>query len=384
MINNNCELTGLDPRLVNSKLNSEMKKSKLTCILSGLIILATFNYANAQQGFGTANPNLNSVIDLTSTNKGLLMPRVALTSTGNFTPLTAHVAGMTIYNTATVGDVTPGFYYNDGTKWLRTDTKPIGNWNLEATSNLATTVNDDIYQMGKVGIGTNNPSNPLHVSATTNPIKIFGLKEVTDVLGSNVIFVNPIDGIWKTSTVNLPLGYVLKATGSQVFPTATFASSPTAEIITFTTADELVVDNGFVTLNNNQFKITAAGTYDIYAITNLLADASGSNFSGDSFVTAILKLQKSSGGGAWTDVVSTVSLADVSGAYKDITTTLSPITAVVELLKDDLLRLVMIRGTGAFVTTNGNTGGNTTSGIRTSSTGNGVTNSKIFKIIKLK
>jgi hypothetical protein len=33
--------------------------------------------------------------------------------------MTAHVAGMLIYNTATVGDVTPGFYFNNGTKWVR-------------------------------------------------------------------------------------------------------------------------------------------------------------------------------------------------------------------------------------------------------------------------
>jgi hypothetical protein len=49
----------------------------------------------------------------------MLLPRVALTSTSSFAPLTAHVQGMTIFNTATAGDVTPGYYFNDGTKWRR-------------------------------------------------------------------------------------------------------------------------------------------------------------------------------------------------------------------------------------------------------------------------
>src|SRR5690606_8893417 len=33
-------------------------------------------------------------------------------------PLSAHVAGMMLYNTATANDVVPGIYYNDGTKWI--------------------------------------------------------------------------------------------------------------------------------------------------------------------------------------------------------------------------------------------------------------------------
>jgi hypothetical protein len=71
----------------------------------------------------SAQPQANSILELESTNKGLLLPRLQLISTTNFSPLTAHVAGMTVYNTNTSGSgvtaVSPGFYYNDGTKWVR-------------------------------------------------------------------------------------------------------------------------------------------------------------------------------------------------------------------------------------------------------------------------
>ena len=54
----------------------------------------------------------NAVLELESTNKGLLLPRVALTSTSSISPMTGTLtSGMTVYNTATAGDVTPGFYY---------------------------------------------------------------------------------------------------------------------------------------------------------------------------------------------------------------------------------------------------------------------------------
>ena len=70
-------------------------------------------------GIGTTTPNANALLDVdaTSTAGGILLPRLSLTSTTSFAPLSAHVAGMMVYNTATVNDVTPGFYYNNGTKW---------------------------------------------------------------------------------------------------------------------------------------------------------------------------------------------------------------------------------------------------------------------------
>ena len=89
-------------------------------ILTTLVVFAGF-IATAQVKVGD-NPtdiNANALLEMESTNKGMLLPRVALTNTTAFAPLSAHVAGMTVYNTATAGDVVPGFYYNDGTKWAR-------------------------------------------------------------------------------------------------------------------------------------------------------------------------------------------------------------------------------------------------------------------------
>ena len=77
-------------------------------------------------GIGTAAPNASALLDLTSTNKGLLAPRVALTAkSGNTTPIASPATGLIVYNTAsasTGGDaVTPGYYYYNGTFWTRMD-----------------------------------------------------------------------------------------------------------------------------------------------------------------------------------------------------------------------------------------------------------------------
>jgi hypothetical protein len=69
----------------------------------------------------TGPPNTSAGLDVNFTNKGLLIPRVALTGAANATPLNpiaTPVAGMLVYNTATTADVIPGFYVNDGLKWV--------------------------------------------------------------------------------------------------------------------------------------------------------------------------------------------------------------------------------------------------------------------------
>jgi len=101
-------------------INQKISMKRLA-IFSGLFLLL-FN-ATAQVNIG-ANvvPNANAVLELTSGgNKGFLLPRVNLTSTTNPAPLSAHVAGMLIYNLTAAGSgdsaVVPGMYINDGTKW---------------------------------------------------------------------------------------------------------------------------------------------------------------------------------------------------------------------------------------------------------------------------
>jgi len=89
-----------------------------------------------QVGIGTTSPNSDAVLDITSINGGLLLPRVPLTNTTSPSPLSADVAGMVVYNTATTGDVTPGFYYNNGADWVRIG-GATNSWSL--TGNSGTT-----------------------------------------------------------------------------------------------------------------------------------------------------------------------------------------------------------------------------------------------------
>lgn len=84
-----------------------------------LIAICFSSILKSQIGFGTANPNSNSALELSSTSKGLLLPRIQLSSTTLSTPLASHEKGMIVYNPSAINDVVEGLYINDGTKWQR-------------------------------------------------------------------------------------------------------------------------------------------------------------------------------------------------------------------------------------------------------------------------
>ena len=63
-------------------------------------------------------PDKDALLELESTNKGLLLTRVKLIRADDAAPLSQHRLGMVVYNTATVNDVVPGIYYNTGERWL--------------------------------------------------------------------------------------------------------------------------------------------------------------------------------------------------------------------------------------------------------------------------
>ena len=78
----------------------------------------------AQLGINTDNsqPDASAMLDVKSTSKGLLPPRVALTAINSALPVTAPAAGLLVYNTAVAGtspnNVLPGYYCWNGTKWI--------------------------------------------------------------------------------------------------------------------------------------------------------------------------------------------------------------------------------------------------------------------------
>jgi len=166
-----------------------------TCFL--LLISVTANAQNV--GINNPTPHAKSLLDLTSTDKGLLAPRLTQAQRlAMFPAADATAKGMLVYQT----DATQGFYYYDGAVWQSVTAGSSG-WGLTgnagttpASNFLGTTDNMDlsvktnnieairIKNTGKVGIGTNNPG--------------FGYAsakfEIADETGSNSDFAMRVAG----------------------------------------------------------------------------------------------------------------------------------------------------------------------------------------------
>lgn len=111
-----------------------------------LFFLFSCGLLKAQTGIGTTTPDASAKLEVASTNKGFLPPRVALTATNAASPITNPANGLMVFNTVTAGtnpfQVVPGYYYWDATaqRWVSLSTT-VGNVQNQAifrsTSNTA-------------------------------------------------------------------------------------------------------------------------------------------------------------------------------------------------------------------------------------------------------
>jgi hypothetical protein len=98
-------------------------KNKKNKIIITLIVIVCSLTSMSQVGIGTTTPNASAKLDITSTNKGFLPPRVTLNGTADVATISNPAAGLMVYNTATAGtspnNVIPGYYYWNGSAWTR-------------------------------------------------------------------------------------------------------------------------------------------------------------------------------------------------------------------------------------------------------------------------
>jgi len=99
-----------------NKISESMKTLKTLFLSVALIACYTLTAQVAITTDGSSADG-SAMLDVKSTDKGMLVPRVALTGTTDVTTIGSPATSLLVYNTATAGDVTPGFYYWNGTAW---------------------------------------------------------------------------------------------------------------------------------------------------------------------------------------------------------------------------------------------------------------------------
>ncbi len=75
-------------------------------------------------GIGTINPDASAQLDITASDKGLLVPRISITNIASAAPVTSPATGLLVYNTnaSIVGGSGVGFYFWNGSQWTKLST----------------------------------------------------------------------------------------------------------------------------------------------------------------------------------------------------------------------------------------------------------------------
>jgi uncharacterized protein YaiE (UPF0345 family) len=174
-----------------------MKKILFVCMLCSYI--CSLQAQNI--GIGTTNPNPNAQLDVSATNKGILVPRVNLVSLTSDVVTSFGISGtpttsLLVYNTTASAIFQTGFYFWDGSLWTKLNTgatSSVANaWSL--TGNASTSGSNfigttdalplslrtagidrmNISTAGNVGIGTSSPLRKLHIVSGAEALRIEG------------------------------------------------------------------------------------------------------------------------------------------------------------------------------------------------------------------
>ena len=128
------------------------------------------------------NPTLinpSAALEVESANKGVLIPRLALTGETDATTINGgNIPSLLIYNTTTAGTLTPGFYYWNGTQWVR----------IVASSDIAALVaaSQTVTNLVDNGDGTITYTNEAGTAQTMNIAAMVTANEVDGIIGNEI------------------------------------------------------------------------------------------------------------------------------------------------------------------------------------------------------
>jgi hypothetical protein len=177
------------------------KMKRILLIIALVATAAGSAFAQIKLGDNPGNLNQNALLELESSSKGLLLPRM---TTAQVATMTSPPDGMMIFNTDSTcicirrsGVWRSLCAEGNGQPWSTT-----GNSNTDPTSNFVGTKdnqslvfrtnNAEVMRMltsGNIGIGTTTPTNKLHIVSSNNPLRLEGLQG-----GTSTDSVMTVDG----------------------------------------------------------------------------------------------------------------------------------------------------------------------------------------------
>jgi hypothetical protein len=165
------------------------------CLFIGLVFCCSIS-VSGQTGIGTTTPNASSKLEIASTDKGLLIPRMTATQRS---AIATPANGLLVYQT----DSETGFYVNTGTSASPTWTRVNSNWTRSG--------NDISYSLGNItttGALTGGNSSTSSLSGfAANVTSIAANYSITSADNGKVIQCTSASAITITIPTGLPTGF---------------------------------------------------------------------------------------------------------------------------------------------------------------------------------
>jgi hypothetical protein len=219
-----------------------MKKQiyALAIALTYLLVTNTSNAQNMGINSTGALPNASAMLDIVSSNSGLLIPRVSLTNVTVYAPITgAPVTSLLVYsNTAPVGGTGVGFYYWNSANWQQAlgPIGPMGPAGPTGPTGLtgATGATGPAGPTGPTGLtgatGATGPAGPTGPTGLTGATGATGPAGPTGATGATGA-TGPVANVYSNS---LTAATLLTATSLTNILTVTFTSTKATALVLFT------------------------------------------------------------------------------------------------------------------------------------------------------
>lgn len=293
------------------------------------LFCASQSSVNSQVGIGTTTPDPSSILDITSTTKGVLSPRM---TTSQRTAIVGPVKGLLVFDTSL-----NVFYFYNGSVWLPLEgSEKRNNYRLiKSAADLSaelTAGGNSKYLLNTNTLYEINGTINLAVPIDLNDAYLLGADTNEDVLvrAGGTIFSGSKGGSIKNLTLVAPGGTVFSLAGTGVenliFRDCIVANSGTVGSI----SSFNLVFNSIVQFVNNTNGITYSN------INQLLLNNQGWN---------------STNGGTYEKFVGTFNILAKQGGFSQVTTATAAIdiTGITSITGDAGLRIVDFFGGGNYI-----------------------------------
>jgi hypothetical protein len=309
-----------------------MKKGLL--LIAALVACITQLTAQVKIGDNPNTINANSILELESTNKGFLPPRVALTSLTSSSPLTATVAeGTLVYSDG--GTLADGYYFWNGTRWVALASSRINSVLVKSAADLPAPV------AGVITLVTGTEYQINGTISLADKINLNGCSMRGEDSGN--------DKLVYTGTGELFTG---NKTGNLRFLTLTAASGSVFNINAGGTAQNMIIQNCFFLGCSSVGTIAGVGGTVFMASVAYFYNTNGITFQNDHNVVLNNTLWDVSNYNVYEKFIGTFNVIQILGGDRLVsstnTATALHISGITSLVAGSV-KVVMFVGTGTFV-----------------------------------